>query len=178
MREEPLYSWKTENGCTCKVFYDQDAENPREWDNVSQIVVAPRNRYLAPEYENENLTWDDREADLELLKQDFAFVFPLYCLDHSLVRFSTGFIHSPWGHWDCGQLGWVCVTKDAADRESLDEEHALARVKAELEDLTRYANGEVYGYVIEDQDGNELDSCWGFYDLDDIKSYYPEIEEA
>lgn len=35
-----------------------------------------------------------------------------------------------------------------------------------------WQNGEVYGYVIEDHEGNGLDSCWGFYGWDAV------IEEA
>ena len=39
-------------------------------------------------------------------------------------------------------------------------------MQAEVEDYSNYINGSVYGYVLEDNDGEELDSCWGFYGFD------------
>jgi len=35
-----------------------------------------------------------------------------------------------------------------------------------LEEYTNWCNGNVYGYTIEDEDGEEVDSCWGFYDAE------------
>jgi len=29
--------------------------------------------------------------------------------------------------------------------------------------LGQYLTGDVWGYVIEDSEGNEHESCWGFY---------------
>jgi hypothetical protein len=31
------------------------------------------------------------------------------------------------------------------------------------EDVEAYEDGEVYGYVIEDENETTIDSCWGFY---------------
>lgn len=36
-------------------------------------------------------------------------------------------------------------------------------LKSEVETYDQYLTGDVYGYVIEDKEGEELDSCWGFY---------------
>lgn len=32
-----------------------------------------------------------------------------------------------------------------------------------IKDYQQWANGDVWGFVVEDADGNNLDSCWGFY---------------
>ena len=49
---------------------------------------------------------------------------------------------------------------------------------------SQYLKGDVYGYIIEDPDGDEVDSCWGFYEqdncLDEAKrmvDWYIECEE-
>ena len=34
----------------------------------------------------------------------------------------------------------------------------------------QYLTGQVYGYVVEDQERNRLDSCWGFYGIEDVKA--------
>jgi hypothetical protein len=36
----------------------------------------------------------------------------------------------------------------------------------EVETYSQWANGEVYGYDVQDKEGNSLDSCWGFYGID------------
>lgn len=37
---------------------------------------------------------------------------------------------------------------------------------AEVETYDQYLTGDVYGYVIESEDGTVDDSCWGFFGLD------------
>jgi len=176
-----IETWKTTDGNTCSVYYDQDcgSHNPREWCNLGRIIVPENCRYLSSEDELPSLTWDDKEADLQYLRENYAYVFPLYVLDHSAVAFSIGYINSPWGHWDCGQIGWVVVTAEDAQKDNITSKNQAAEIiEDELETLTKWANGEVYGFVITGPDGNELDSCWGYYSIEDIKAEYPEIKEA
>ena len=37
-------------------------------------------------------------------------------------------------------------------------------LKAEVKVFDKYLTGQVYGYVIEDEEEEHVDSCWGFYD--------------
>jgi hypothetical protein len=171
-----IETYKTTNGNTVNIYYDTDAESPREWDNIGVIVVQETSRYLNSEYKNEDLFYS-KEQDEELLSEEFAYVFPLYCLDHSAVAFSLGFIDSPWGRWDCGQIGWYCVPKDKAEADNLNEARARELCAGELETLTQYTNGEVYGFVVENENGNHVDSCSGYYSIDDIKAEWPEVTE-
>ena len=36
-------------------------------------------------------------------------------------------------------------------------------MKGEVEAWDMYCQGRVYGFIVEDEDGEQLDSCWGFY---------------
>lgn len=40
-----------------------------------------------------------------------------------------------------------------------------------LKDYTEWAQGNVYGVVIEDQSGNEIDACWGFIGDDSVQDH-------
>lgn len=40
---------------------------------------------------------------------------------------------------------------------------AIEALKGELDTFTKYINGEVYGWIITDAEGDEKDSCWGYY---------------
>jgi len=185
---DAIETWKTTDGNTCSVYYDQDCgfENPREWCNLGKIIVDDGCKYVEneetpmdEEWGEKLLKWRDKNEDEEALNNLYAYVFPLYVLDHSAVAFSIGFVNSPWGHWDCGQIGWVVVTRaDAKTNNVYTEEKAAEIIEDELRTLTQWANGEVYGFVVTDPDGNHVDSCWGYYSIEDIKAEHPEIGEA
>jgi len=42
-------------------------------------------------------------------------------------------------------------------------EKALRYLEGEIETYDQYLRGDVYGFVIEDSEGEEVDSCWGYY---------------
>lgn len=176
-----IASWKTTAGNTCSVYPDSYAESPRRWGTIGKIIVKG-NRYLKSETTpiddegNSLLEWRTKDEDYRTLKKLYKHVFPLYCLDHSTIAFSTGFIDSPWGHWDCGQIGWIVVENDNALITT--EKQAKAIIESELDALSNWMNGFVYGFIVTDPDGNELDACWGYYSIEDIKAEHPEIEEA
>jgi len=58
----------------------------------------------------------------------------------------------------------------------------LARdvLQAEYDEYQAYKRGECYGYTVTDPEGNQVDSCWGFYDLDltigEAKSNTPDLK--
>lgn len=75
-----------------------------------------------------------------------------------------------WTHWSRDSHLVAVATRglarDGWGRDDDEGEVLLAPYKA-------YRDGEVYGYVVEDPDGNELEALWGFYGddtLDDVRS--------
>lgn len=61
--------------------------------------------------------------------------------------------------WDVSQLGLVFVSKAEWKTRIKAREAALGLI----ETWNDYLSGNVYGYIVEDPNGNHLDSCWGFY---------------
>ena len=51
-----------------------------------------------------------------------------------------------------------------------DKEQALTYFKRTERDLKAWADGEAYGYVIEDGDGEQISSCWGYYNREICES--------
>ncbi len=97
---------------------------------------------------------------------------PLTLYDHSGLSMRTGL--SGW-RWDSGQVGYIYVTKKKLEKEFGWKKLTKKRIKKveqilekEVEIYSYYLEGAVYGYVIEDEDGNEIDdgSCWGFFGYD------------
>ncbi len=86
--------------------------------------------------------------------------------EHSGIALSTGGFSCP---WDSGQIGYVHVSRDRVLKEYSTKRitakiraQVLALLKSEIKEYGSYVNGECYGYVIEDVDGEQIDSCWGY----------------
>lgn len=91
-------------------------------------------------------------------------VLPLYLYDHSGITISTGRFSCP---WDSGQVGFIYMTKAEIDEHfDGDAEKAKACLQSEVEEYDQYLTGDVYGCVIEDDNGDNIESCWGFFGLE------------
>lgn len=145
------------NGFTIELHYDPEPMNPREECANLGTMFCQHNRY--------NLG----DGNAELPSED-DIVLPLYLYDHSGLTMNTTGFHCP---WDSGQVGYIYATKDAVRAEYGVKrisrqliEHVLNVLRGEVECYDKYLRGEAYGYTVTDADDNEVDSCWGFDDLD------------
>ena len=59
--------------------------------------------------------------------------------------------------------GLVVLTPEFFECAGCDADSAAGILAAAVELYHQYANGEVFGYVIEDSEGEHLESCWGFF---------------
>lgn len=117
------------------------------------------------EEEEVDKVWDWIEKNM--------IVMPLFLYDHSGISIST----SRTCRWDSGQVGFMYITKKKAVEEfgkkyftKAVEEKAIACMESELKIYDDYLRGDVYGYRILDENGDEIDSLWGFYGYDHEKS--------
>jgi hypothetical protein len=69
-------------------------------------------------------------------------------------------------------VGYIVVDKEKVRKEYEAQrltpkikQKVLSILNAEVEEYNKYITGEVYGYRII-ENGEEVDSCWGFYGLD------------
>src|ERR1035437_547315 len=98
-------------------------------------------------------------------------VYPLFKYEHSGVAYSTkSFIgRAHHAEWDSGQCGFIFIKKSVFKRRYAGKN--LNEIRGEIAEswcktVTTWCNGDYYGYVIENKDGDQLDSCWGFDDAD------------
>jgi hypothetical protein len=157
------------NNHTIEIHYDQDPESPREWDNLGTMLCLHLSRYNLGDKRN----YDGQEIE-EIYKSPENIALPLYLYDHSGITINTTGFSCP---WDSGQVGIIYVA-----REKVREEYKVKRISKKLEsrilDSLRsevstyddYLTGQVYGYKIKDNQGEEIESCWGFYGLDTVRT--------
>jgi len=148
-----------------KIFPDEDCTSPRENDNLGTIVYTST-RYTLGDTRLEGWQIKDIEDS-----PDTAVWLPVYAYIHSGVVLNTTGFSCP---WDSGQCGIIYATVDTLIKEygaDTPENRVLAEqvLRAEVEEFSKYVGGECYGYVVEDPDGEEHDSCWGFIGFDYVK---------
>lgn len=174
-----------------RIEYDEDSSacDPREYDELVEIVT--------PDHNMTEHTTDARFAREHdaLYERGLGGAFgrylkifhgitalPVYKYEHSGVALSTGSFLGRAQHaeWDSGMIGWAYIRPDAERWPDMDEEAILS---GSVEELGKWMNGEVYGWIVEekvtgtkvydgDQDDEEFaewtegDSCWGFIGYD------------
>ena len=166
---------------TLKIYYDSNAENPREFAEYDSVIAYKSQYTLGEEIIPEPIDWleeklnvpkkyeysNARLAELEAIFFDRFIAKRIYLYDHSGLAVST----SPFSNkWDSGQVGYIYISKEkvranygAKKVGKKLKQLVLDSLEAEVEELNHYVSGEVFGFQILDAEGSEIDSCWGFY---------------
>lgn len=170
-----------------RIEYDDCAESPRSWCNLGTLYCWTRG-YISPDeckypdaisfleeilgesivskvHDKYTNTRDFMEEIVERMDRAGYILYPVSLFDHSGTRYFLGCASG----WDVGTVGVMFASKEKI-REELGckkitkaiREKVKGIFEGELETYTEWANGYVYGYIVEDLAGNEVDSCWGF----------------
>lgn len=173
---------------TVKIEFDPDPPNPRkDYDNLATMVAFHRRYNLGDETDykaDDYSSWDELEEAITK-NEDPAVIQPLFLYDHSGLAMSTGSFRgrAPHAEWDSGQVGFIFISKEKARKEygkltKKNLEDARKVLEGEVETYDQYLGGQIYGYVIEDENEEELDAVWGFYGLDYVKEEARRAAEA
>lgn len=153
-----------ETGHKIEIWQDTHNESPREWISDSKFYTWHR-RYCSPDEH------DIREPMYVLPPNHVGIKVWMY--DHSGCTYAAADANPFHCPWDSGQVGWIYISRaDARKRLSvqrLSQRHVdqiRDQLISEVKIFSEYVNGEVYGFTVYDKDGNELDSCGGFYGSD------------
>ena len=179
-----------------EILQDEDAESPREWDNLGHMICWHSRYNLGDKHEYEDpkeflktlvFQFTDKEMseihkmdnnDLLSIIREHAVILPLYLYDHGGITMNTtGFSCL----WDSGHVGWIYVTHDEIVKEygSLEIEKARSVLEAEVQAYDQYLRGNIYGFELKEKvkceccghiEYENIDSCYGFYgDLNELK---------
>jgi hypothetical protein len=97
---------------------------------------------LKIDYDDTADDWED--ADLYALIEQRAVILPLFLFDHSGLSMSTSRPACP---WDSGQVGYIWARLEDA---------TAATLQAEVEVYSLYLQGDVYRYLVLDEDGTTI----------------------
>jgi len=161
-------------GYNIYVVPDDMPESPREWDNLGTMVCWHRDYVLGDKEEYvlgrplKHWIRENVRVFVQDIERSGGIVLPLYLYDHSNLAMSTKPFSCP---WDSGQVGFIYVHADTIRRE-YKKKRISAKLRAQVTEQLEgevaiydtYLRGDdVHGFVVESDDGEELDSCWGFY---------------
>lgn len=166
------------------IRYDQSPESPREWSNLGFFITVDRN-YNSPD-KNEHFERIVRETGNEATSQDehmklikerieeeteekIVKIYPITKYEHGGVAYSLG--HR--AGFDYSNNGFYIITEVLAKELGVEPEDFEKVIKQEIAVYNKYVNGEVYGFTLYDEAGEVQDSCWGFYDIEDIRDALP-----
>jgi hypothetical protein len=159
-------------GYTIRIVQDTDPQDPRDWDNLGTMVCF-HNRYTLGDKTDlrsgDFNGWD--ELYNYLVKEcDACIILPLYLYDHSGITMSCGNSYPYNDRWDAGQVGFIYIS-----HEKIRKEYSVKRITKTLKDrVTKYLEGEVktyddylrgdvYGFIVEDEEEENIESVWGFF---------------
>jgi hypothetical protein len=154
-----------------EIFMDEDPISPREDDNLGMMVCFHR-RYTLGDKHDFSTPHEFRKSIRN--KRKIGIILPLYLYDHSGITMNTTGFDCP---WDSGQVGWIFITREKIRKEYSKQrisKQLMQRVKEyllnEVKTYDQYLTGDVYGFRITeinpdepDEEGENIDSCWGYY---------------
>lgn len=176
-------------------YVDEGVYSPREQDNIGTMFCWHPDYTLGDEQFSHDSHLDEREdEDGEIVwpwndlanvaqwlrnERGAVVVLPLYLYDHSGISISCGNFAETIdpGGWDTSAVGFIYTTRErvaelcgeypykAPDFEGTPEEWLAEQLRAEVKEYDLYLTGDAGGFVIKNDAGDVLDSCWGYLGL-------------
>lgn len=171
----------TQGDYTISIDVDYDVESPHDDASpAARLVLNGGRNYSLPN--DAGIDFGGFEgwsavAD-ELARHHGAImVTPVWVYDHSGIALKAGARTYPFDcQWDSAQVGFAYITqetyKDCTGKRYVGRpsqyKRAAELIQTEVEVYGKYVNGECYAYVIEDADGEIIDSCGGYIGFDAV----------
>jgi len=189
-------------GRTVVLCRDPDAESPRDNDGNLCVIACWHRQYELGDRQlrpGNGVDYSDRQemvASLEAGGDQVLCILPVWIYDHSgiFLRAAAERPGYPFDcRWDAGQVGWAYVFKSTAvkvgcepgkswERDgqtvTYDQAEYERQIAAEVDLYDRWGRGEFSGYLVEDEDGDVLESCWGFDDEEYCREQAREAAEG
>lgn len=167
-----------------EVNYDHDPMDPREWSETKMYCLSDRynigdkHDYKPDSFESMGEFFDTLHEDEAWTKNKIWIICPVYFADYgggnTALSLGSALERDYYEDEDedekfnCGSRpsGFMYLLEDAKGNFS-NEGAAAQFMEDELKSYAQYMNGEVWCYVIEDRNGEVIESCGGYYDHTD-----------
>lgn len=148
-------------GFKINIYPDMDAQSPEDWMDDNFLLVHYHRDFQVER--DKVITEDDIRAWYQgetIGQMKEYWLFPVAALIHSGVWLSLGqSFAADGGGWDTSHVGAVLAAKSEFPLQA----KAFKAAEALIASWNDYLSGNIYGYMLEDGDGQEGGGCWGFY---------------
>src|SRR3990167_3079336 len=136
---------------TLEIVQDEYSRNPRdECDNPSTFYGPENSNHIIGGKDDIELSQESLEETIKAFRKEGAVI----------EEFES----------NAGTC-YAVVFREQLKKEYLDHGYSMRKAlyrarqcaKGEIKTWLAWCEGEVYGCIIRDTDGEDLDSCWGFY---------------
>lgn len=159
------------------IEYDLYSESPREWGTLGYFITIDRQMHSPDDNQEVMEIIKSCEGDMDLitkaikqhLGEKVLAIYPVTKYEHSNVVYKLG----TQKRYDYSNNGFYIVTDYSRKELGTKKKDFLKVINQELEEYSKWVNGEVYCYTLYDLAGEWIDSCGGFYDIEDIRDSLP-----
>ena len=168
------------------IQHDDNAINPRDDDdgNLGYFITVEKNRYSPDKNETlENIvktTGDEVESQEDhknaimreieaYTKEKVVAIYPIVRYEHGGVVYKLGTMHG----FDYSNCGFYIITDKTQKANGSKKKDFEKVIKAELDMYNKYINGDVYCFILYDNEGDMIDNCGGYYDIETIRESLP-----
>ncbi len=144
-----------------KILSDNDIQNPAEFMDCQWRLISFNNRHRSFE-DHEQYTSPDIGLRRKLA---VGTAFYLDYFEHSGCIWSLAG-SGPQCRWDTSRMAGILIFDKVQDLGAKTYIDRAKDAEIFLKLYTDWCNGHGHGYVIENEEGETLDSCFGFYDSD------------
>ena len=154
-------------GCIIEKHYDFNPENPLEdwdangifyhWKDNGQEEMLKYCELLGYDPDSREQTGEEHPDAVRIDKYEHSGVSYSVHGEGYYCRWDTSSTWAVWFPDDC----LMDELKGLKGKKRRDKCIVYARQACKL--FNQWANGDVYGFIVKDQSGNEIDSCWGYF---------------
>jgi len=169
-----------------EISFDDYPTSPRILMSNLGYFITCEKEYCSPDRQNDliNIVKNTGEIamsqkeHIELIKKEIKenlnekviAIYPITKYEHGGVVYKLGSFNG----FDYSQCGFYIITDKTQKELGGLKKNFEKVVRVELETYNSYVNGEMFRYVLFDQNGKVKDSCCGFYDIESIREYLPD----
>lgn len=173
---------------TLTIWYDQFVENPCDDWFMGTYDFFGRHEHLGSNYASREyegvrkkyFSQEEYERTLKEIVRKGGVVLPVFAYEHGGIALRTTEFSCI---WDSGQIGYAYITTEQISSKLGFKKGAKGRKKAaetvlkdEVQTLSSWANGEIYGFTLEEA-GELIESIGGFYEEKDFDTLLDEMKE-
>lgn len=156
---------KTYKGYDINVYFDYDADSPRELFDGLGTIYSNHKNYSPDNHGIEELMekfgCNGIKELISTIEKEKKYIYlPIYAYIHSGITINTSGYSDP---WDSGFFGIIMVDKTDDECNGMTDEQIKNCLQTEVEDLDAYYTGQVFRYEVINTVGECIDSLNGIY---------------